>query len=155
VIGFGEWSMLDFLLMAGVPDAPLKPTYISSTDTTITVQLYESMDSNGAPITGYVLYRDLGDNLSDLTEQEANYDGTSMQFTLESLTLGVIYKIALLAHNSEGSSELSEYVIIGASELPQSTATLYKDTLLSTNTALTVSWDKVVDTAVPITGYIL
>jgi len=53
--------------MAGVPAAPPKPTYISSTNTTITVQLYPSTKSNGAPITAYEIWRDAGDSHSDLT----------------------------------------------------------------------------------------
>jgi hypothetical protein len=45
--------------------------------------------------------------------------------------------------------------LIGATELPPATATLYKESLLSNKTALTISWDKVVDTSMPITGYLL
>ena len=36
-IGFSDWSNLDYLLMAGVPKAPPKPSYISSTDSTIII----------------------------------------------------------------------------------------------------------------------
>jgi hypothetical protein len=91
--------------MAGVPRQPLKPSYISSTDTTITVQLYPSPDTNGAPIQGYRLYRDIGGDDSDgVTTEEVSYDGISMTFTIQGLSSGVVYKIALLAVNSEGSS---------------------------------------------------
>jgi hypothetical protein len=38
-IGWSAWSPHDYLLMAGVPNTPNKPTYISSTATTITIQL--------------------------------------------------------------------------------------------------------------------
>lgn len=155
LIGFSEYSDADYLLMAGVPQKPPKPSYMSSTDTTITVQLYESLYSNGAPITGYELFRDSGDHTSELTTKETSYDGSSMQFTVESLTPGVVYKIAVLAYNSEGSSDLSEYVMIAATELPVATAELYKDSELSDKTSLTVSWDKVTDPASPVTGYIL
>ena len=142
--------------MAGVPQAPPKPTYISSTDTAITVQLYKSTHMNGAPITSYEVWRDIGDNdSSGLTTQELSYDGTSMQFTVNGLTAGSIYKIASLCTNSEGDSALSEYVLIGATELPDPPATLYKDTLLSNKTALTISWDESPQTSLPIIGYIL
>ena len=56
--------------------------------------------------------------MSEITHKEATYDGISMQFTLTGLTSGSIYKIANLAKNSIGSSHLSEYVMIGATELP-------------------------------------
>ena len=45
--------------------------------------------------------------------------------------------------------------MIGASYLPVPPATLYKNLLLSNKTALTISWDQVQDTELPITGYIL
>ena len=60
----------------------------------------------------------MGDGMSEITHKEATYDGTSMQFTLTGLINGSIYKIANLAKNSIGSSHLSEYVMIGATELP-------------------------------------
>jgi hypothetical protein len=86
--------------MAGVPNAPPKPQYISSTDTTMTVQFFETQKSNGAPITGYQVWRDIGDNQSDLIIQETLYDGHSMQFTIVGMNPGSIYKIASLAMNS-------------------------------------------------------
>ena len=62
-----------------------------------------------------------------MTVKETGYDGVSMQFTLETLTTGVMYKIALLVYNSEGQSQMSEYLIIGASALPVPPAQLYKE----------------------------
>ena len=56
--------------------------------------------------------------MSELVHKEADYDGTSMQFTLSGLTPGKIYKISNLAQNSIGSSPLSDYVMIGATVLP-------------------------------------
>lgn len=47
--------------MAGVPDSPLEPTYVSSDSTSITVQLYESPNINGSPIINYKIVRDAGD----------------------------------------------------------------------------------------------
>lgn len=90
--------------MAGVPDAPLEPTYISSDSTSITVQLYESPNINGSPITNYKVVRDSGDYASDLTIEETGYDGFSTQFTLENLTAGKLYRIAYIAVNLEGES---------------------------------------------------
>ena len=78
-----------------------------------------------------------------------------MTFTINGLTAGTIYKIASLCTNSQGDSVLSDYVLIGATELPDPPATLYKDTLLSNKTALTISWDEVPQTSLPIVGYIL
>jgi hypothetical protein len=97
LIGLGAFSDSVYMLMAGAPTAPAMPTYISSTDTSITVQFYATSNSNGSPITGYEVWRDLGDGMSELVHKESTYDGTSMQFTLSGLTPGKIYKIANLA----------------------------------------------------------
>lgn len=154
-IGWSAWSPHDYLLMAGVPNTPKKPTYISSTATTITIQLYDSIYSDGAPILGYQVWRDLGDNLSELATKETNYDGKSLQYQLTGLTPGVTYKIASLAFNSEGSSPLSYYVSIAATSLPDAPAALFKDPLKSTNSSVHIYWDRVADKEMPTTGYIL
>lgn len=141
--------------MAGVPEAPQKPLYLWSTSTSITVQLLTSRNSNGAPITGYEVWRDMGNDQSDLTINETSYDGKSNNFTIKGLTPGVTYRIASLAINSEGASLLGDYLIIGATELPQPTSHIFKVSKLSNKTAITVGWEKVEDVAMPVTGYIL
>jgi hypothetical protein len=49
-----------------------------------------------------------------------------MQFTLSGLTPGKVYKIANKAFNSIGSSAFSDYVMIGATLLPEPPAQIYK-----------------------------
>lgn len=78
-----------------------------------------------------------------------------MQFTLSGLTPGKVYKIANKAFNSMGSSAFSDYVMIGATLLPEPPAKIYKVSQLSSKTSLTVSWDKSADPKLPITGYLL
>lgn len=78
-----------------------------------------------------------------------------MQYTLSGLTPGKVYKIANKAFNNIGSSTFSDYVMIGATLLPDPPAQIYKVSQLSSKTALTVSWDKSADPKLPITGYLL
>jgi hypothetical protein len=142
--------------MAGKPDAPPAPTYLSSTDSTITVQLYRTLEANGAPIERYEVWRDGGadDDLGIQTNQ-TTYDGHAMTFELAGLQTGVIYKIAAVAVNSQGDSVKSDYVLIAATELPQAPSLIEKDRLISTQSSLHVSWTESAATATPITGYIL
>lgn len=42
---------------------------------------------------------------------------------------------------------------IGATSLPQATAQLYKDSVTSNMTAISISWDSVAETDLPIIGY--
>lgn len=43
------------ILAAGLPTVPPKPTFVSATDNTISIELYPSEDSLGAAITHYIL----------------------------------------------------------------------------------------------------
>lgn len=74
-IGFGEFSDSSYLLMAGVPEKPLKPAYIESDATSITVQLFESPSINGAPITQYKVMRDAGSHSSELATEVVTFEG--------------------------------------------------------------------------------
>jgi hypothetical protein len=76
-----------------------------------------------------------------------------MQYQLTGLSSGLTYKIAILAYNSEGPSDLSEYVVIAAGSLPTAPTTILKG--LSTSSTISVTWDKVADADLPITGYLL
>lgn len=65
-VGAGDWSDLVIVRAASVPAAPPKPVYLSSTSTSITLQLYETADNGGSKITGYTLERDAGDLASQI-----------------------------------------------------------------------------------------
>jgi hypothetical protein len=104
-----------------------------------------SENSNGSPITNYEIWRDIGSNLGDIDTQETDYDGTSAQFTITGLDPGIFYKFAILAVNVEGKSDLSTYLTIVSSELPDKPAGIYKNSALSSQTSILLYWDKVLD----------
>ena len=79
-IGWSSYSSHSYLLKAGVPSRPPRPLYLSSSATSITLQIQPSVDSNGAPIFAYAIYRDNGDGLTEVTTQVTGYDGTSGTF---------------------------------------------------------------------------
>jgi len=58
--GWSAFSPVTKVLAAGLPSAPSKPSFISATDNSISLQLYPSYDSLGAAITHYVLEVDEG-----------------------------------------------------------------------------------------------
>jgi hypothetical protein len=76
-----------------------------------------------------------------------------MTHTLTDLVLGLVFKIAIVAINNEGVSDQSNYVLIGATEIPQPTSSLFKTS--GEKTSITIEWERVVETAMPITGYLL
>jgi len=63
-IGWSEFSNNDYLLRAGVPKAPPAPLFLEADSTSVTIQVLETQDNNGAPITAYEVWRDNGDNLN-------------------------------------------------------------------------------------------
>ena len=50
---------------------------------------------------------------------------------------------------------MSDYVMIASTEIPLPPLNLEKVSTESNKTAITVSWDEVASTAMPITGYLL
>lgn len=49
-IGWGAYSIINFLLLANPPSRPGKPVYTASTATSISIQLIPSDDNGGATI---------------------------------------------------------------------------------------------------------
>lgn len=78
IYGWSDYSATTFILAASVPSQPPKPTFISSTDNSITVQLYPSLNSHGSTITAYVLEMDDG---SKTFAEVTTYKPESFLFT--------------------------------------------------------------------------
>lgn len=63
------------IIAATAPPRPSPPTYISSTSTTITIQIKSASDDGGAPVTKYTLYADDGNQNLDNFSVVQSYDG--------------------------------------------------------------------------------
>ena len=101
-----------------MPVAPAKPTYISSTSTTITIGLEHSTDNGGGKIENHILFRDGGDLSTPVETQVTLYNGLDRQYTVEGLTPGVKYRFNYAAHNFLGDSPRSLTLTASASSLP-------------------------------------
>jgi len=73
--GWSSFSNSGFLQMVGPPKMPERPKYISSTGTSITLQIMPVSDNNGAHVTKYYLFRDGGDYSTDVNIPVTSYDG--------------------------------------------------------------------------------
>lgn len=71
--GWSEFSPIAYVLAADVPTTPLKPTFVSATDNSISIKMYASEDDRGAFVTSYVLEMDQGSEGTTFTEV-ASYD---------------------------------------------------------------------------------
>lgn len=153
--GQSDWSDTGYLTMAGIPERPSRPEYVSSDATSITLKILPSVDNNGAEITAYHLYRDDGDYSSTIYNAITGYDGVSTQYTVTGLTSGVKYRFAVTAENSVGTSDQSDEAIFVAASLPSKPTSVWKDSSSSNKTAIAVAWSKVADTETETSGYIL
>lgn len=116
--GWSSYSNSAYLQMVGPPEMPERPTYLSSTGTTITVAITPVSDNNGAFVTKYYLFRDAGDYASEVNIPVSNYDGVELTYTVTGLTPGLKYRFTLQAENYAGKSPVSYETIIVAAELP-------------------------------------
>lgn len=64
MIGWSEYSPIAFVNAATRPLAPLRPIFVNSTATTVTLNLTRSSDDGGSRITGYKLFCDQGDDFT-------------------------------------------------------------------------------------------
>jgi titin len=154
-IGWSEFSLHSYLLMAGVPERPPPPVFVSADATSITLEVLPSRDSNGSPISSYELWRDSGENLEAISIQVADFDGGTTVHQVTGLDPGLLYKFAVYAINAEGTSQSSLYTTMASSELPSKPVAIYKDAVVSNQTQLLVYWDKVANAQIPTSGYIL
>ena len=104
IIGPGEWSEISVLKAATTPLAPPKPSFVSATDTSITIVLEETYDNGGSEILYYKLFRDGGDLSTPVNIEVTDYDGFSSQFTVTGLTASLKYRFDYVAYNDFGAS---------------------------------------------------
>lgn len=78
--------------MVGPPEMPERPVYISSTGSTISLQIIPVADNNGAHITKYYLFQDSGDYSSEVNIPVTSYNGVSLTYTVTGLTPGLKYR---------------------------------------------------------------
>ncbi len=74
---------------------PERPIYLSSTGTSITLQIVPVSDNNGAHITKYYLFRDAGDYSSDVNIPVTTYDGETLTTIVTDLTPGLKYRFVV------------------------------------------------------------
>ena len=125
---------------------PERPRYISSTGTTISLQIIPVEDNNGAYVTKYYLFRDGGDYSTDVNIPIPSYDGQSLTYTVTGLSPGLKYRFVEQAENAAGKSPISYETIIVAAELPSKSNLIEKVTALSNKTSIHVKWARVANT---------
>lgn len=149
--GWSDYSNIAYVLAASPPDAPpVGPVYITSTDTSITLQITFSIENNGAPITLHSLYMDSGSLTSSFTKI-LGYDGLASTYEVTGLTKGTSYRFYSSASNIKGESNPSQETRYTAGSPPVTPSSLVLTS--STTTSITLIWTADTTSSLPVTGY--
>lgn len=151
-VGWSQFSPILFVHFATVPVAPGPVSFVSATDTTITLNFVESEQNGGSEITAYELWRDNGYESPEF-EQVLTYSDNSMTHTVSSLTSGTIYSFKYRAKNDVGYSEFSVARRFAASAPPVKPEKPTKNMDKSSHTSIFVEWAESLPSAAPILGY--
>lgn len=74
-IGWSDYSPIAYIRAANVPDAPTQLRFVSSTQTTVTLELPRSLNDGGSPILSYKLWVDAGNDFSSSFTEVQSYNG--------------------------------------------------------------------------------
>jgi hypothetical protein len=105
--GWGPFSETAYIKAATKPEKPFAPTFVSSSDASLTLQ-FSTENLSGEPLTGFKLYFD---TISQTSNYVLAYEGSDWQVTLtttDGLVTGTIYRFVLVSTNSYGDSPISE-----------------------------------------------
>ena len=154
-VGWGEWSDIAYLLVAGAPSTPPAPRLVSASAGNIRIYISSVDSDNGSPIKNYHVYIDSGDYSSEVTTKHGSSSTGEVEYTITGLTPGAIYRVGIIAENEALSSPMSAYGIFAASDPPAAPASLTKDMNASTLTSIVLNWSKVEEADKAIYGYIV
>jgi hypothetical protein len=136
VIGYSEYSDVSYIQAVAAPTKPATPKFISATDTSITIQLFESADTNGVDVASYEIWRDAGNDLTSaftLLSGVGSYNGyaSTYQLTVAADGLGAastLYRIKVRAKNADAVySEYSDSLVVALGSVPTAPSTPVKD----------------------------
>ena len=125
----------------------------------MTLQLYESLDSNGVSIAGYELWIDAGDDTLSAFSLVAEFDSYVSEHTLTALDDGLgdpgtIYRVKSRAVNEDDNySDFSNELVFALGSLPTTPGAPTKLIEESSSDSIMVSWDRITSDSLPIIGY--
>ena len=123
---------------------------LSSSGSSISVDLGACHDNNGAQLSTYSLYVAEGAHGSNF---QIAYSGLELSaITVSGLTSGLLYHLKTTASNQIGESEFSSEVSCYAAALPSQPADLVKGAASSRH-QIELLWDVHPDGEIPVTGY--
>lgn len=152
-VGWTDWSPISSLSASTVPLAPEKPTYVSSDDTQIVLELHQSIYNGGSVITDYELAID-GTVISEYVYSTDGFSYT-VNATEQSMTAGTTYAFTYRAVNENGESLWSSPLRVSLGPLPSTPSNFVRSSTGNSETSIGLSWDKITGDTLPIISYVL
>lgn len=160
-IGWSDYSAETVIIAASAPSQPSKPTFVSATATSITLNFDTNVDNGGSPITLYTLEMNTGTTGSAFSPV-ASYASGSLTHTLttatDNLVSGKIYTFRWYATNVIDDSDVSDETSAAVTASPIASTLVFRNMAYSTQTSMNIEWNSVSDGTSPgglITGYVL
>lgn len=149
LIGWSDYSPVAYIKAVSIPDAPPSPEFISSTDSTIRLQLRLTTENHGALIYSYELYRDEGTSGSAF-QKVTSYSGSDSTFDLTTtidpaLVAGLTYLFKLRAFSEAGYSDFSATVAAPLARVPAQLPAPTQVLSSSNRSRIVISWVPQVD----------
>lgn len=141
-----------------IPATPARPVFVSATDTSISISIIESTDSQGVDVVSYEIYLDGGDDMTSAFTELTDYDGLANSYTIDADdglgTPGTLYRVKVLARNEwDVPSEFSEVLVVALGAVPAGPSTPVKVVDASGANEIAVDWDENTGETLPIYGY--
>ncbi len=157
--GWSGYSAVTYVTPSSKPETPPQPTFVSGSDTQIVLSFEESPDDNGVAISKYQLEIDQGNDLTSSFSVVSGYAGTTLSYTLDSVTdslgsPGTLYRVRLAAINEDSvMSDYSEVLLVALGSVPSKPNTPIKNVEGSGENSILVQWDPITGDTLTIQGY--
>jgi len=158
VVGYSAYSEVAYIQAVDVPETPARPTFVSATDTTITLSIIESVDSKGVDVVSYGIYLDAGNDMTSAFSELADYDGLAATYIIDVNdglgAPGSLYRIKVLAKNEwDIASEFSEELVVALGSVPAAPGAPVKVVEGSGANEIAVDWVQNAAETLPVYGY--
>ena len=159
-VGWGPYSEVSSLLAAEPPAAPPVPIHVSSTGSSITLQLSESENDGGSRVSSYELWMSHDYKAASVTfSRVAGYTDMGALYTLTVATDGIVsgetYALRTVAVNSKGPSAPSRELVVSVAMPIAKPNPPTRNLAKSTRDSLTIEWQQSSPTQIEVQGYML
>lgn len=145
-VDWSDYSPTVSFIASDSPSEPKPLTLVSFSSTAIQIDFdLSTIDDGGIPLVSYGL--ELTDDIANGFTKVTSYNSGDSSHTLsvvnDFIEEGKIYTIRWYAENAKGEGVRSDEILVALMNAPVAPASLWKESALSSQSAITVEWDPV------------